>query len=727
MRQTSVRARRAPHASGPGWLVTVLGLCCGLAAASAHANLGTAVEYYNPASRHYFITAFPNEQVLLDEGITFKGWVRTGGQFSVFTDPAEGLSAVCRFFGTPVVGVNSHFYTSDAAECAQVKTQPAWTFEAVAFYMPAPVNGQCGGNYPIYRSFYSDNVADANHRFTADLTAHVRMTKRGDILEGVVMCAPVTGEELEADVVRFLEQATLGPTEALVQEVKAKGIAAWIDQQIPMNVTRYTQLPYIDQSATITSCVDDKSLPWTPEKWCETNRKSHQSIAWEFFRQARSAPDQLRLRMAHVWHEIFASNDGGVAYSAAEFQQRFRDHAFGTFENLLAKYTLSPNLGVFQNWVRNEPEHNGIKPNENYARELMQIFTIGVNELAEDGVPKLDGKGQFIPTYGQADIENMARVLTGYAFPTRPGQAPGWSPEQNLYAYFTGDMVPFDGFHDTGAKNLLKGRLTLNPGGGADFEVRAAMRMLVNHPNAPPFISKQLIQKTVTSSPTPSYVARVAAVFKDNGKGVRGDLAAVARAILLDPEARGARKIDPEYGRLREPALFWTAMIRALDVTTDGAVPHGSCFNSGQNLFNFPSVFGYYPADFTLSGSRIPAPEFAIFTSAEFLTRANQVNGLLYNIDMPGAQGPYGWGPQGFVPNATGTPSPALTAFLPDAGNTDVLVDRVDRLLLHRTMTPAMRKSIVNAVNKLPPAEALRRVKLAINLTLVSVAYQVQK
>ncbi len=171
--------------------------------------------------------------------------------------------------------------------------------------MPTPINGQCGDNSPIYRSFYSDNVADANHRFTMDLTAHVRMIKRGDVLEGVVMCAPVTSEEAEADVVRFLEQATLGPTEALVQEVKTKGIAAWIDEQIPLNVTRYTQLPYLDQGASITTCVDDKSLPWTPEKCCETNRKSHQSIAWEFFRQAKPAPDQLRLRMAHVWHQIF--------------------------------------------------------------------------------------------------------------------------------------------------------------------------------------------------------------------------------------------------------------------------------------------------------------------------------------------------------------------------------------------------------------------------------------
>ncbi|MEP7330064.1 MAG: DUF1800 family protein, partial [Betaproteobacteria bacterium] len=697
-------------------------------AANVHADLGTAVEFYNASLNHYFLTAYPEEAAALDAGTNVKGWARTGGQFTVFTDPAEGLQSVCRFFGTPGMGPNSHFYTADAAECAKVKTLPAWTFEAIAFYIPTTSNNDCGGNWPVYRSYYTDNIADANHRFTVDLTAHVRMPqRRGDVLEGIVMCAPVTDEEREADVVRFLEQATLGPTETLVAEVKAKGIEKWLDEQIPMNVTRFTQRPHFDHVAEQLTCINDKSKPWTPEKWCETNKASHVPAAWEFFRQSRTAPDQLRMRMAYAWHTLFATNDQGYGYATDEFQQRMRDHALGTFETLLAKYVLSPDLGAFQNWIANVPEQNGVKPNENFARELMQLFTIGVNALNEDGTPRLDAAGQLVATYTQSDIETMARVLTGYLFPTRPGMSPGWTVQQNLAAYFIGDMVPFDQFHDQGAKTLLQGRLALPAGGGADSEVRAALRMLVNHPNMPPYIGKQLIQKMVTSSPTPGYVARVAAVFKDNGHGVRGDLAAVTRAVLLDPEARGARKIDPEYGRLRDPVLFWTAMIRGLDVLTDGQSPHNSAYDSGQNLFFFPSVFGYYPADFTLVGTKVPAPEFAIFTSAEFLNRANQINMLLYNVDMPWAQGDYGWGPQGFVPNATGTPSPPLTSFLPYAGNSDALVDRMDRLFLHWSMKPAMRKSIVTAVNKIPATESLRRVKLAINLTLASIAYQVQK
>jgi hypothetical protein len=311
-------------------------------------------------------------------------------------------------------------------------------------------------------------------------------------------------------------------------------------------------------------------------------------------------------------------------------------------------------------------------------------------------------------------------VLTGYTFPTKPGYTAGfWEND----SYYIGDMIPFDFKHDGNAKSLLGGRLTLPAGGTAETEVKAAIRMLVDHPSTPPFIVKQLIQKTVTSAPSPGYVWRVVQVFKNNGAGKRGDLAAVTRAILLDPEARGARKIDPVYGRLREPALLWTAMIRALDVATDGFVAATSDYRT-QSLFAAQTVFGYYPADYVLPGTATPAPEFGIYTSAAFLDRANHINGLLYNSDFT-----YGseFQPKPHVANAIGTPSPALTTFLPDANQPDALVARLDRLFLHGTMSPQMRKTIVNALNKLPPEDPLRRVKMAINLTLASIDYQVQK
>ncbi|HVN41825.1 MAG TPA: DUF1800 family protein, partial [Steroidobacteraceae bacterium] len=463
-----------------------LALACFLTAAPAHAGLGTAVEFYNPALRHYFITAYPEEAAALDTGTNVKGWTRTGGQFTVFTDPAPGLQAVCRFFGTPGVGPNSHFYTADAEECAKVKTLPAWTYEAIAFYIPMPTNGDCGGNWPVYRSYYSDNISDANHRFTVDLTAHVRMPqRRGDVLEGIVMCAPVADEEREADVVRFLEQATLGPTEPLVAEVKAKGIEKYLDEQLAMNVTRYTQLPFTGRIADPAICGDDMTPPVTPEKYCNFNTQQSPPVAIEFFRQSRKAPDQLRLRMAHNWHEIFVAKDSPT-YGRAVYEQRLRDGVFGTFESLLTTYTLSPLLGHFQTWLYNFPEHDGIKPNENYAREIMQLMTIGVSQLDEDGTLVLDGAGRPVPTYGQSDIQSVARVLTGYGFAPQP---PGTDPVPGGENYLV-DSVPLDPpqAHDQGNKVALGGRLQIPAGGDAATDVRTLLRTLVNHPNTPPFI-----------------------------------------------------------------------------------------------------------------------------------------------------------------------------------------------------------------------------------------------
>jgi uncharacterized protein (DUF1800 family) len=690
-------------------------------AGSAHAATATAIEFYNVTLKHYFITAYPEEAAGVDNGTAGPGWVRTGGQFTVYTDPAAGRVPVCRFYGTPGKGPNSHFYTANADECESVKKDAGWTFEAIAYYVgvPTPAGACPDGTYIVYRS-YNNRFAqnDSNHRFTVDPTAQLRMPKQGYGPEGPVMCVPISDAEAEADAVRLLEQASLGPTETLVQEVKAKGPAKWIDEQLALNVTRFTQYEYFPFTPGQV-CIDDMTPPIDPENYCALYKVRQDPVAWEFLLQSKTAPDQLRMRMGHVWHQILVVSNSSLArtYAVADFQQRLRDRAFSTYEDLLYRFSVSPQLGKFQNWIFNFPEHDGIKPNENYARELMQLFSVGVNMLDDDGTPKTDAAGRLVPAYTQADVATMARVLTGYGYPIVPG-----SPFQlSGDLYFVGDMLGFDNSHDQGAKSLFNGAVQLPANNGADNDVRAAIRAVINHGNAPAFLSKQLIQKTVTSNPSPAYVARISAVFKDNGKGVRGDLAALTRAILLDPEARGARKIDPEYGRLREPVLFWTAMLRALDVTTDGFWPTQMLGTLGQRLFDPDTVFSYYPADGTLLGSNLPAPEFGLFASSAFLSRSNVVNGLLFNQD--GGL----WGPQPQVRNAVGTPSPALTAFLPDAANPEVLVERLNRLFLHATMRAEMRKTILNAVNAIPASDPSRRVKMAVSLILVSIPYQVQK
>jgi uncharacterized protein (DUF1800 family) len=692
----------------------------------------TVVEYFIAGNNSYFLTGRSEEQAALD-GLpaSFK---RSGTQFDAFSAASSppGTEAYCRFYiSDPTKNISSHFYGSKSADCPALLAAnlPTFKFENYDFAVYKPLSADtCPAHAPlkIYRSFRpAASGVNPNHRFTLSQREYEDMTAKGWTAEGVAMCA-VSGVnalgEQKADVVRLLEQSTLGPTEALVDEVARTGFTRWLNAQLAMNVTKYTQLPWWDPPQDTSLCQDDKAPPITPEKFCSRNKWSHAPVAWEFYRQSKTAPDQLRLRMAHVWHQIFVfGNDPGQAYAAAEFHQRLRDGVFGTFENLLFRFAISPQMGHFQNWVNNTYEKNGIKPNENFARELMQLFTIGVNELSDDGSPKLDANGQQIPAYTQADIEALARVLTGFTYPAKPGEAAifgsGWS--------FNGDMVAFEQYHDRGAKSMFGGLIRFPAGLGAVDELKRALNALVNHNNTPAFISKQLIQKMVTSAPSAAYVARVTAVFKDNGSGVRGDLAAVTRAILLDPEARGVVKTDLVYGRLREPVLLWTAMIRGLDVKTDGVRPHESTYTSGQHLFQSPTVFNYYPSDYTLVGSQTPAPEFGIYSTAEFLNRANLVNDLLYAVDQSWSS-EY-WGPQLYAPNANGTQSPALTAFLPDADKADVLVERLNQLFLHGSMRPAMRQTLVTAVGKIAAADPLRRVKMAVNLILVSVDYQVQK
>ena len=692
----------------------------------------TVVEYFIASNNSYFLTGRVNEQAALDAlPASFK---RSGTEFEAFsaTSAPSGSEAYCRFYiSDPAKNISSHFYGSKSSDCPMLLAAnlPTFKFEEYDFAVYKPLSAEsCPAHAPlkIYRSFRPlATGVNPNHRFTLSKREYDEMTATGWTPEGVAMCAAsgvnALGEQ-KADVVRLLEQSTLGPTEALVNEVARTGFTRWLNTQLAMNVTRYTQYPWWDPPEDNALCQDDKTPPVTPEKYCITNKWSHTPVAWEFYRQSKTAPDQLRLRMAHVWHQIFVLGDNpGQVYAAAEFHQRLRDGAFDTFENLLFRFAISPQMGHFQNWVRNVPEYDGIKPNENFARELMQLFTIGVNEINDDGTAKLNVKGQLIAAYSQADIEALARVLTGFGYPTKPGKTPdfwqNWS--------FNGDMVPYDERHDRMQKAMFDGRVVFAAGQSAMPEFKSALKVLVNHANTPAFISKQLIQKTVTSAPSPAYVARVAAVFKDNGYGVRGDLGAVTRAVFLDAEARGIQKTEQTYGRLREPVLLWTAMLRAFDIATDGVQPHNTTWASSQSLFNPPSVFNYYPSDHTLIGTSVPAPEFGIYSTAEFLNRANLVNDLLYSVDQSWSQ-PY-WGAQAYVPNATGTQSPKLSAFLADAANPDVLVERLNQLLLHGTMRADMRRTLATAVGKVATTDALRRVKMAINLILVSVDYQIQK
>ncbi|MEO8348034.1 MAG: DUF1800 family protein, partial [Acidobacteriota bacterium] len=354
-------------------------------------------------------------------------------------------------------------------------------------------------------------------------------------------------------------------------------------------------------------------------------------------------------------------------------------------------------------------------PNENYAREILQLFSIGLNKMNLDGTLQLDVEGNPLPTYDQAVVTGFAKVFTGWTFEAQP--SPG-------VVNYIAPMRLVANNHDIGTKQLLNGAVQPAAQTGVQ-DLNAALDNIFNHANVGPFIAGHLIRSLVTSNPAPAYVSRVASVFNDNGSGTRGDLGAVVRALLLDPEARGDFKSDPNYGHLKEPALFVPSILRAFNAraasgavgsTSDGYLnPQTSPMD--QDVFRPPTVFSYYPPDYLAPGTTdVLGPEFGIFSATTALRRANFVNTIVYATIAVSTN----------APNGTSIDQTGLQAL---AGNPTALVAELDRVLLHGTMSTAMRDSIVTAVNAVPAGtnQMRDRARAALYLVATSSQYQVQR
>jgi hypothetical protein len=679
----------------------------GAAAIEPTANV---IEYYNAPLNHFFITAYPDEAAMLDQGLVVKGWTRTGVTWSAWANAGDSATAVpvCRFFGTPGKGPNSHFYTADANECAVVKQNPGWTFEAIAFYIEVPQLGACkAGTTPVYRSFYPGaDVSQSNHRFLPDLTMSEHMAG-SSIVEGLVMCSPLSSAQVQADAIRLLEQSTFGPNDTLLAHVQSIGTQAFLNEQFALPASQYPAINYVPAGQQATFC------PTDPDPQCGRDYYSLFLLQKGFFQNALFANDQLRQRVAFALSQILVTSglDVNLAYGMATYQQLLRDNAFGNYEDLLTKVTLSSVMGDYLNMVNNDKPANGVNPNENYAREVLQLFSIGVWNLNQDGTQMVDAKGAPVPSYGQDTVEGFAHVFTGWTYPVLPGVPARTHNPKN----FLGDMVPVDSNHDNTARTLLNGAVA--PAGlSAQGELTFAIHNIFMHPNVGPFIGKQLIQKLVTGDPTPQYVSRVAAVFNNNGQGVRGDVKAVVAAILTDPEARGATKLDPGYGKLREPVLFMTNAARALNTQSDGVFFGQQSNQLGQNLFYPTSVFNYYPPNYVLPDKTNIAPEFAIQNSSTAINRYNFANTLSFGTIAPLST----------LPGATGT-TPDWSALSALAADPNALLDKLDALLMHGTMPAAMRASIVPAINAIAATDPLTRAKTAFYLVTTSPQYQVER
>jgi len=510
-----------------------------------------------------------------------------------------------------------------------------------------------------------------------------------------------------ADAVRLLEQSTFGPSDALIAHVMQIGTQAFLDEQYAAPTSTYPALKYVPAGQRATFC------PTDPDPQCGRDYYTMFLLQNAFFTNALNGPDQLRQRVAFALSQILVTSGLTVnlAYGMAKYQQIFLDNAFGNYEQILTRVTLSSVMGDYLNMVNNDKPRAGVNPNENYAREFMQLFSIGVWQLNANGTQKLDASGAPIPTYGQDEIEGFAHVFTGWTYPVLPGVPARTHNPKN----FLGDMVPVDSNHDKGAKLLLNG-VTLPAGGTIQADLTAAIHNVFMHPNVGPFIGKQLIQKLVTGDPSAQYVERVAAAFNDNGDGVRGDMKAVVNAILTDPEARGAAKSDAAYGKLREPVLWMVAAARVLDTQSDGVYFGQQSGLLGQPLFDPASVFNYYPPTYALPDTDYLAPEFAIQNSSTAINRYNFANTLAFGtiaplVTLPGAVGTTpNWAP--------------LTAL---AGDPTALLDQLDALMMHGAMPAAMRSAIAGAINAIPANNPLLRAKTAFYLVVTSAEYQVER
>jgi uncharacterized protein (DUF1800 family) len=382
-------------------------------------------------------------------------------------------------------------------------------------------------------------------------------------------------------------------------------------------------------------------------------------------------------------------------------------NAFGNYRQLLYEITLNPAMGRYLDMFTSTRTN----PNENYAREVLQLFSIGTDKLNLDGTPQLDPDGNTIPTYDQSVVDGFTKVFTGWRLDAQP--APG-------VADYIDPMVLVPNNHDMGEKHLLDG-VVLPAGQTGVEDLNDALDNIFNHPNVGPFISRRLITNLVTSNPSPAYVERVARVFNDNGQGVRGDLKAVVTAILLDPEARGDSKGDPRYGHLREPALLICNILRAFNArsadgtsTSDGYLNPQSV-SMDQDIFRPPTVFNYYPADYTVPGSGgLLGPEFGILSTSSSLKRANFVNTIVFSTIPVSANAPRGT-------------SIDLTALQALAANPAALVDEVNRILMYGKMSAGMRDSIIGAVSAVSSVNTLKRARTAVYLTATSSQYQVER
>jgi len=505
-----------------------------------------------------------------------------------------------------------------------------------------------------------------------------------------------------AEAFKFLNQASFGATEAEAQRVISMGIGAWIEDQIVKPAS--LQLPHM------------RTLP--PPDFMGQLQADRVDI---WFRNSLHGQDQLRQRVAFALSEIMVVSQIGALnsqpFGLASYYDMLARNAFGNYRDLIEEVTLHPSMGVYLSMLGNEKPDpaNNIRPDENYARELMQLFSIGLVELNQDGSVMTDSLGQPIPTYDQSIIEGFAHVYTGWTY--------AGAPEFHInFANSVRQVTPMElwpDYHDTGPKKLLQGA-TIPAGQTGNQDLAEALDNIFNHPNVGPFIAIRLIQRLVTSNPSPGYVSRVAAVFDGNGQGVRGDLGAVVKAILLDDEARPSLPMEID-GKIKEPILRLTQLWRAYDATSrSGRYAFRNVYVTfGQGPLQAPHVFNFFSPFFAPAGeirnSSLVAPELEIATEYQNTTVTN----FMFL--------------QTFVRNSENRELREDDVYvdfgeeMPIAANAQILVDTVARKLLAGEISDTLRVEIIGMLGLIPEANSSLRIAETVYLIVTSPEFAYQR
>jgi uncharacterized protein (DUF1800 family) len=517
---------------------------------------------------------------------------------------------------------------------------------------------------------------------------------------------PAEKQTSSEDTARFLTQTTFGVTsEAEITAVRAMGYERWLSEQFKL------------ETAPVLDYIGSQELR-------TTNGKPTDEMAYEgVWQQWLYSPAQLRARVAFALSQIMVVSNiapelNGPAMGS--YIDMLNRNAFGNYRKLLEDVTLHPAMGYYLNMLESEKEDpdKGRHPNENYAREVLQLFSIGLVQLNPDGTLKKDAEGKTTPTYDEETVKGFAKAFSGWSFGGRDTAKPDTfhSGEEA----WTIPMQAWASRHSTAPKKLLNGTM-LPAGQTPQQDMAQALDNIFNHPNVGPFIARRLIQRLVSSNPSPEYVERVATIFNNNGTGTRGDLKAVVSAIVLDIEARATNTASTNVGKLREPVIRLANLMRLVNAKSDQGTNRihyldNADFGLGQSPFLAPSVFNFYSPDFRAPGeiakAGLVSPEFQITTETTIVGSLNFYASLIRNN---------GYGEKETKLNFD------YSKFHDVAGDADALINRMNLLAMNGSMSPATKISFARVINGIDPKNKDDRVKAALTLAMAAPEFAIQK